>query len=78
MDFVVTRAPFRISFAGGGTDRETLKELRRYCHDMVIRTQFEIAAFTEKANFLLAPNEGTHSRLRPPNINPDTQTKVME
>ena len=67
-----------LGIAGGGTDRETLKDLRRYCHDMVIRTQFEIAAFTEKANFLLAPNEGTHSPLRPPNISPDTQTKVME
>ena len=67
-----------LGIAGSGTDRKTLKDLRRYCHDMIIRTQFEIATFAEKANFLLAPNEGTHSPLRPPNISPDTQTKVME
>ena len=63
-----------LGIADSGIDRKTLKVLRRHCHDMIIRTQFEIAAFTEKANFLLAPN----SHLRPPNISPDTQTKVME
>ena len=67
-----------LGIAGNGANRETLKDLRRYCHDIVIRTQFEIAAFTEKANFLLDPNQGTGSRPRPPNISPDTQTKVMD
>ena len=67
-----------LGIAGSGANRESLKDLRRYCHDIVIRTQFEIATFTEKANFLLDPNQGTGSRPRPPNISPDAQTKVMD
>lgn len=67
-----------LGIAGNETDREMLKDLRRHCHDTVIRTQFEIAVFTEKANFLLAPDESPDSRLRPPKIRRDAQTEVMD
>ncbi len=67
-----------LGIAGSETDRETLKDLRQNFHDMVIRTQFQITVFAEKANFLLDPNQSTSRRLRPPGISPEPQTKVID
>jgi response regulator RpfG family c-di-GMP phosphodiesterase len=55
-----------LCIASGTMDRESLKEVRRHCHDLIVRTNFGIATFCDKANYLAGPAIDSHTQLRLP------------